>query len=270
LDSTGSHTPKHSTSKLFSGLGDRVSRISSAVWERSGPKGPFDLGHTKIDMQTYVNSHNKKNSSLDSLAKVSACDSGGSSSDLELQNNRRNGVGDSLSHIDSSSVKEECGNCDSQDVIMNRTNKSYDSPSKSPTSPSCKTSPIRTPVTENDPLGALDMQEGDEVLKAVATHEDQAGSGSTSLSSIVAAGILEHAEAPGGPILFRGHTKTRGVSRSATFGHDCTHNECSDCMERGKSMHRSSTMPVDVPVSTAAGVTSGLGSISSGFKLPFR
>lgn len=240
------------------------------MWQRSGPKGPFDLGHTKIDMQTYVKSHNKKNSSLDSLAKVSACDSGGSSSDLELQNNRRNGVGDSLSHIDTSSVKEECGNCDSQDVIMNRTNKSYDSPSKSPTSPSCKTSPIRTPVTENDPLGALDMQETDEVLKAVNTNEDQAGSGSTSLSSIVAAGILEHAEAPGGPILFGGHTKTRGVSRSATFGHDCTHSECSDCMERGKSMHRSSTMPVDVPVSTAAGVTSGLGSISSGFKLPFR
>jgi len=179
-------------------------------------------------------------------------------------------VGDSLSHIDNSDVKEECGNCDSQDVIMNRTNKSYDSPSKSPTSPSCKTSPIRTPVTENDPLGALDMQEADEVLKAVDTREDQAGSGSTSLSSIVAAGILEHAEAPGGPILFGGHTKTRGVSRSATFGHDCTHSECSDCMERAKSMHRSSTMPVDVPVSTAAGVTSGLGSLSSGFKLPFR
>lgn len=240
------------------------------MWERSGPKGPYDLGHTKIDTQTYVKSHNKKNSSLDSLAKVSACDSGGSSSDLELQNNRRNGVGDSLSHIDTSSVKEECGNCDSQDVIMNRTNKSYDSPSKSPTSTSCKTSPIRTPVTENDPLGALDMQETDEVLKAVDTNENQAGSGSTSLSSIVAAGILEHAEAPGGPILFGGHAKTRGVSRSATFGHDCTHSECSDCMERGKSMHRSSTMPVDVPVSTAAGVTSGLGSISSGFKLPFR
>jgi len=126
------------------------------------------------------------------------------------------------------------------------------------------------PVTENDPLGALDMQEADEVLKAVDTHEDQAGSGSASLSSIVAAGILENAEAPGGPILFQGHTKTRGVSRSATFGHDCTHNECSNCMERGKSMHRSSTMPVDVSVSTAAGVTSGLGSISSGFKLPFR
>jgi hypothetical protein len=83
-------------------------------------------------------------------------------------------------------------------------------------------------------------------------------------------GILEHADAPGGPVLFGGHTKTRGVSRSATFGHDCSHSECTDCLEQGKSMHRSSTMPVDVPVSTAASVTSGLGSISSSFKLPFR
>lgn len=240
------------------------------MWERSGARGAFDLGHTKSDLQTYLKLHNKKNSSLDSLARVSACDSGGSSSDLDIQSNKRNGVGDTLSRIDSSSMREECdSNCDSQDLIMNRTNNAYDSPSKSPSSPSCKTSPIRTPVTENDPLGALDMQDTSEVIKAVDSNGDQADSGS-SLNSVVAVGILEKAEAPGGPVLFGGHTKTRGVSRSATFGHDCSHSECSDCMEQGKSMHRSSTMPVDVPVSTAAGVSSGLGSISSSFKLPFR
>jgi hypothetical protein len=230
----------------------------------------FDLGFVKSDLPTYVKDRNKKNSSLDSLARVSACDSGGSSSDLEMPN-KRNGVGDTLSRIDNSSVREEYdSNCDSQDVIMNRTNNAYDSPSKSPTSPSCKTSPVRTPVTENDPLGALDMQETDEVIKAVDINGDQADSGSTSLSSIFAAGILKHAEVPRGPVLFGGHTKTRGVSRSATFGHDCSHSECSDCLEQGKSMHRSSTMPVDVPVSTAAGVTSGLGSIRSSFKVSFR
>ncbi|KDR07911.1 C-myc promoter-binding protein [Zootermopsis nevadensis] len=136
-------------------------------------------------------------------------------------------------------------------------------------SPSCKTSPVRTPVTENDPLGALDMQETAEVIKAVDSNGDHVDSGSTSVSSIVGPGILEHAEAPGGPVLYGGHTKTRGVSRSATFGHDCSPSECSDCMEQGKPMHRSSTMPVDVPVSTVAGVTSGLGGISSSFKLPF-
>ncbi|XP_023718394.1 DENN domain-containing protein Crag isoform X4 [Cryptotermes secundus] len=270
LDSTGSCTPKHSASKLFSGLGDHVSRLSSVVWERSGSKGMLDFGYTKSDLQTYVKAHNKKNSSLDSLARVSACDSGGSSSDLEVLGTKRNGVGDTLSRINNSSVREEYdSNCDSQDVIMNRTNNVYDSPSKSPSSLSCKTSPIRTPVTENDPLGALDVQETAEAIKAVDINGDQADSGSASLSSIVAVGILEHADAPGGPVLFGGHTKTRGVSRSATFGHDCSRSECTDCLEQGKSMHRSSTMPVDVPVSTAAGVTSGLGSISSGFKLSF-
>lgn len=270
LDSTGSCTPKHSAGRLFSGLGDHVSRLSSVVWERSGSKGMLDLGCTKSDLQTYVKAHNKKNSSLDSLARVSACDSGGSSSDLEMLGNKRNGVGDTLSRVDNSSVREEYeSSCDSQD-IMNRTNNVYDSPSKSPSSLSCKTSPIRTPVTENDPLGALDVQETVEVIKAVDVNGDQADSGSTSLSSIVAVGILEHADAPGGPVLFGGHTKARGVSRSATFGHDCSHSECTDCLEQGKLMHRSSTMPVDVPVSTAASVTSGLGSISSSFKLPFR
>lgn len=270
LDSTGSHTPKHSASKLFSGLGDRVSRLSSVMWERSGAKGACDLGHSKSCSQTYLKSQNKKNSSLDSLARVSACDSGGSSSDLEVHSSRRNGVGEA-SRIDTSSVREECdSNCDVQHLIMNRTDNTYDSPSKSPSSPSCKTSPVRTPVTENDPLGALDMQETAEVIKAVDSNGDHVDSGSTSVSSIVGPGILEHAEAPGGPVLFGGHTKTRGVSRSATFGHDCSPSECSDCMEQGKPMHRSSTMPVDVPVSTVAGVTSGLGGISSSFKLPFR
>lgn len=235
------------------------------MWERSGPRGAHCSWHTKSDSQTYLKSCNKKNSSLDSLARVSAFDSGGSSSDLEMHSNKRNGVGET------SSMREKCDiNCDSQDLIMNRTNDTYDSPSKSPSSPSCKTSPIRTPVTENDPLGALDVHETDEVIKAVDSNGDQAGSGSMSVSSTVAQGILEHAEAPGGPVLFGGHTKTRGVSRSATFGHDCSHSECSDCVEQGKPMHRSSTMPVDVPVSTAAGVTSGLGGISSSFKLPFR
>lgn len=270
LDSTGSYTPKHSASRLFSGLGDRVSRFSSVVWEHSGAKGAYYLGHTKSDSQTYFKSYNKKNSSLDSLARVSACDSGGSSSDLEMHSSKRNGIGET-SRTDISSMREECdSNCDSQHLIMNRTNNTYDSPSKSLNSPSSKTSPIRTPVTENDPLGALDMQETDEVVKAVDSNGDQADSGSTSVSSIIAPGILEHAEAPGGPVLFGGHTKARGVSRSATFGHDCSPSECSDCMEQGKPMHRSSTMPVDVPVSTAAGITSGLGGISSSFKLPFR
>ncbi|PSN49786.1 hypothetical protein C0J52_01385 [Blattella germanica] len=260
LDSTGSHTPKHSTSKLFSGLGDRVSRLGSVMWERSNSRGA-------LDSQSYLKSYNKKNSSLDSLGRVSMSDS----SDLELQNNKRNAAGgDSLARIDSSPLQDKCdNNYDSQDLIMNRTNSAYDSPSKSPMSPSCKTSPIRTPVTENDPLGALDMQETDELVKTLDSNGDQPDSGSTSLSSIVTPGLLEHAEAPGGPVLFQGHTKSRGVSRSATFGHDGSQNECSDCAERGKSMQRSSTMPVDVPVSTAASVTSGLGSLGSSFKLPF-
>jgi hypothetical protein len=271
LDSTGSCTPKHSSSKLFSGLGGHISRFSSVMWEGSGSKGMFDLGHTKSDVQTYVNAHNKKNSSLDSLARVCACDSGGSSSDLEMPSSKRNGMGDTLPRIVNSSLREEYdGKCDSQDIIMNRTNNAYDSPSKSPSSRSSKTSPIRTPVTENDPLGALDVQETDVIIKTVDVNGDREDSRSTSLSSIVAVGIVEHAEAPGGPVLFGGHTKARGVSRSATFGHDCSPGECSDCLEQGKAMHRSSTMPVDVPVSTAASITSGLGSISSGFKLPFR
>ena len=227
-----------------------MSRLGSAVWERSNSKGTIDLGLAKSDSQTYLKSHNKKNSSLDSLGRVSMSDS----SDFEMQNNKKNAAGGD----------PKCDSiCDSQDLIMNRTNNAYDSPSKSPTSP-CKTSPIRTPVTENDPLGALDMQE------TVESNGDQPDSGSTSMSSIVAPGILDHAEAPGGPVLFQSHGKTRGVSRSATFAHDGSQSECSDCVERGKSMQRSSTMPVDVPVSTAASTTSGIGSIGSSFKLPFR
>ncbi|XP_068081493.1 DENN domain-containing protein Crag isoform X2 [Anabrus simplex] len=270
LDSTGSHTPKHFKSKLYS--------WGSRAWDRAGR-----VGLHKLDSDSSL-----RKSSTDSLLDSPGFPlhgNGRGSCDLELESkNRTTAISDSeLSRTQSSPVQINSEvKCDflgrnlvndiiSREHSNERINSIYDSPMKSPGSPSQKTSPIRTPVTENDPLGAFESQVTPDELDALEANGDHHDSSSTSLSSSVTPGnvLSEMGEAAGGPVLFGGCGRSRGVSRSATFAHNGSQGEGDDDLleVEGKPMQRSSTMPVDVPAS--GGVASSLSSISSSFKLPF-
>lgn len=137
-------------------------------------------------------------------------------------------------------------------------------------------SPTRTPVTENDPLGALvgEIEEEEEDTQSCG----QEGSEDSSNLSL---GMDED----GNPILFGGRrtgkTSEKGVARSATFHEDERGAPCvresdnnRDDSRKSKSMQRSSTitMPVDAQNEVGAGgtVASSIGSLGSSFKLPFR
>ncbi|XP_034490572.1 DENN domain-containing protein Crag isoform X2 [Drosophila innubila] len=94
----------------------------------------------------------------------------------------------------------------------------------------------RTPVTQNDPLGALNEEE------ATPTQQPE------TQPEIAAATALNSNMYSDKPILFRGQ-------RSATFD---------ESTQIGKSMHRSETMPV-----ASSGVTHSLANIGSSLKFTF-
>nr|AAM11315.1 SD04240p [Drosophila melanogaster] len=97
----------------------------------------------------------------------------------------------------------------------------------------------RTPVTQNDPLGALNEEESAaSATPTQETQQEQQHSQSQIDSSIYS----------DKPILFRGQ-------RSATFD---------ESTQIGKSMHRSETMPV-----ASSGVTNSLANIGSSLKFTF-
>ncbi|XP_054286289.1 DENN domain-containing protein Crag [Macrosteles quadrilineatus] len=124
-------------------------------------------------------------------------------------------------------------------------------------------SPSRTPVTENDPLGAL-MSEVEEIEKRTEeTHK-----------TVSRVGSEIELDQSGAPVLFdRRKTEWGGVKRSATF-HDQGDEESDDEDSRNtesrprgngrKSMQRSSTMPIDDNPTQ-----SPLSALGSTFKLPF-
>ena len=121
-------------------------------------------------------------------------------------------------------------------------------------------SPSRTPVTENDPLGALMNEEEfePEIEKKVVSRVPSE---------------IELDES-GMPILFDRRTggDWSGVVRSATFTHQDgeSEEEYENSEQREtlrKPIHRSSTMPVDVGEPPNQGTT--FGSLGSSFKLPF-
>ncbi|EDW51344.1 GM21724 [Drosophila sechellia] len=97
----------------------------------------------------------------------------------------------------------------------------------------------RTPVTQNDPLGALNEEES----AASATPTQQAQQEEQHSQSQIDSSIYSDK-----PILFRGQ-------RSATFD---------ESTQIGKSMHRSETMPV-----ASSGVTNSLANIGSSLKFTF-
>lgn len=96
----------------------------------------------------------------------------------------------------------------------------------------------RTPVTQNDPLGALNEEESTPTTTQQVQPE-MAASVTTALNSNMYSDK---------PILFRGQ-------RSATFD---------ESTQIGKSMHRSETMPV-----ASSGVTHSLANIGSSLKFTF-
>ncbi|CAB0015036.1 unnamed protein product, partial [Nesidiocoris tenuis] len=116
-------------------------------------------------------------------------------------------------------------------------------------------SPSRTPVTENDPLGALDLEENE----LETTTEETVVSRATSEIAL---------DQSGAPVLFDRRTNDWGttVVRSATFinDHDSDDEFEPSAMadtEHRKPLHRSSTMPSNV------GETSYQMAFSS-FKIP--
>lgn len=259
LDSVGSHTPKH-FSKLVSALGSRVNQVSNEMWGR--------VGLRKLDSDSSL-----RKSSTDSLLECH------SETDVRTKQPCSDVVKTvpNLNSIKGESVEKMK---DQEQRKLSDNNDCETPPScKSPTLLSQKTSPIRTPVTENDPLGALDMQDEDDVDCTVITDEAQDQNDSSSVSTLVSGNFSVATEAAGGPVLFGGCGRTRGVSRSATFTLNGSQMECdlpSDDSEASqqtkgqKAMQRSSTMPVDVPVTTSNSVVAGLSSLGSSFKLPFR
>ena len=137
-------------------------------------------------------------------------------------------------------------------------------------------SPTRTPVTENDPLGALvgEIEEEEEDTQSCGLE----GSEDSSNLSLAL-------DEDGNPILFGGRRSgkitEKGVARSATFHEDERGAPCvkdrennQEDVQKSKSMQRSSTitMPVDAQNVTGSGgtVASSIGSLGSSFKLPFR
>ncbi|XP_032594944.1 DENN domain-containing protein Crag isoform X2 [Drosophila grimshawi] len=97
----------------------------------------------------------------------------------------------------------------------------------------------RTPVTQNDPLGALN----EEIVAAATQQQPEAQA-----EMMAAATALNSNMYSDKPILFRGQ-------RSATFD---------ESTQIGKSMHRSETMPV-----ASSGVTHSLANIGSSLKFTF-
>ncbi|XP_059619595.1 DENN domain-containing protein Crag isoform X1 [Phlebotomus argentipes] len=112
-----------------------------------------------------------------------------------------------------------------------------DEDNKQQSSPT-KISP-RTPVTQNDPLGALN----DDDEEVCATPQAKSAAGEEQRESACNNNNTMYTDQP---ILFKGH-------RSATFD---------ESTQLGKSMHRSETMP-------AASVTSSLASLGSSLKFSF-
>ncbi|KAH8387922.1 hypothetical protein KR093_010337 [Drosophila rubida] len=100
----------------------------------------------------------------------------------------------------------------------------------------------RTPVTQNDPLGALNEEE------STPTQQPEAQAEVAGAASASAAAQLNSNMYSDKPILFRGQ-------RSATFD---------ESTQIGKSMHRSETMPV-----ASSGVTHSLANIGSSLKFTF-
>ncbi|KRF94110.1 DENN domain-containing protein Crag isoform X2 [Drosophila mojavensis] len=96
----------------------------------------------------------------------------------------------------------------------------------------------RTPVTQNDPLGALNEEDATPTQQPEAQPEMAATTAATANSNMYS----------DKPILFRGQ-------RSATFD---------ESTQIGKSMHRSETMPV-----ASSGVTHSLANIGSSLKFTF-
>ncbi|KAG7188379.1 hypothetical protein KM043_008032 [Ampulex compressa] len=133
-------------------------------------------------------------------------------------------------------------------------------------------SPVRTPVTENDPLGALIMDD----TPVVSPSEENDSNCSTSTLTVMNNTIEER---PGGPLLFRGTP----LPRSATFHQAVEENDVSV----GGQLQRSETMPHSVAQQSEQekdkdrleigslwshnkdSVTSSLSSLGSSLKLSF-
>ncbi|XP_074094810.1 DENN domain-containing protein Crag isoform X2 [Cotesia typhae] len=134
-------------------------------------------------------------------------------------------------------------------------------------------SPIRTPVTENDPLGALVNDE----TPIVSPSEENDSNCSTSTLTVV---NNTFGERPGGPVLFRSNANT--IPRSATFHQavDETGPAISSQLQRSETMPHSvaqqgeqererDRLEISSLWSNKDSVTSSLSSLGSSLKLSF-
>lgn len=143
-------------------------------------------------------------------------------------------------------------------------------------SPSLK-SPVRTPVTENDPLGALNSEKEIEDTCGVQKLPN--------LETIRSVSSEIELDRTGTPILFDRrkekwdatykaslhHSAGSGIDRASDDDEDSRLKELNDSAE-DKTVSRASTLPADVRESAEQGspFKTGLGNLGSNFKLPFR
>ncbi|XP_065199879.1 C-myc promoter-binding protein isoform X2 [Planococcus citri] len=142
-------------------------------------------------------------------------------------------------------------------------------------SPSLK-SPVRTPVTENDPLGALSNEKEIEDTCGVQKLPNL-----ETVRSVSSEIVLDRT---GTPILFdrrqekwdatrktsHHHSTGSGIDRTSDEDDDSRLKELNDSADE-KIISRASTLPADVRESAEQGspFKTGLGNLSSNFKLPF-
>lgn len=267
-DSTGSLTGSgqmNGRNKNQSGLKSLGQTCSKALFRRRG-----SLNLKRLKENTASESYESSTENLGGSSTGGSCE-GGSIDDLEAGINnsglKRNRILSALG----SKVNKIGG-----EVWTSRRN-SVDSATRMKTSKSsneslCKSpikSPSRTPVTENDPLGAL--------MNDVEHTEKQTQKEYETVSRLSSEIELDHS---GAPVLFDRRKGEWGVVRSATFHQrgdedsdeeeEEEDDESSEVRSGGssrKSMQRSSTMPIDGTDNTAGQGT--LGSLGSTFKLPF-
>ncbi|XP_043280823.1 DENN domain-containing protein Crag isoform X4 [Venturia canescens] len=168
-------------------------------------------------------------------------------------------------------VKDQGILCSTQSEILDRSTSETRLPShaESPVK-----SPVRTPVTENDPLGALMNDE----TPIVSPSEENDSNCSTSTLTVINNAVA--AERAGGPLLFR---SSNPLPRSATFHQavDETGGGMSGQLQRSETMPHSVAQQIDEErekerleigslwAQNKDSVTSSLSSLGSSLKLSF-
>lgn len=183
------------------------------------------------------------------------------------------GAGGRLSKVQSEIPFRKTSVCSLEEI---RRKEETESLNRVCSSPSLK-SPVRTPVTENDPLGALNNEKEIEDTCGVQKLPN--------LETVRNVSSEIELDRTGTPVLFdrrkekwdatkkhSHHLSTgSGIDRTSDEDDDSRLKELNDSSD-DKVVSRAATLPADVRESAEQGspFKTGLGNLSSNFKLPFR